>query len=1100
MYKKRAVRKVFSSLKFWLVALVTAFTGLYLSIAPSVNNRTRAQAEEVTTLTLTVNYYRPQADYTDWNMWLWVSGKDGKSYAFDKDATCTMTGSKPWKALTATLTGISPTADECVGLIVRKGDWAAKDVDSDRYIKGSKLVKTGDKAYECSIWLVSGDSSIYYSEDEVIVGNKITSAKFTGFKSVCVNTSAEIGKTSIFKVKDSAENVVGSVDCSADGKNGGRSVVVKLDEEIDPLETYTVFDEPNGEFDVNANFVKHVVTLDELYRSSAFKKRYGYSGTLGVEYTAEKSKFTVWAPFASDMTLNIYNTGDVTNELTATTHKMTAGTKGEWSVEVAGDLSGKYYTYTVTNGTKTTEVVDPYAKSAGQNGKRGMIVDFSSAAATPDGWADQKNPELSSYSRAVIYEAHLRDLTISPTSGVSEQNRGKFMGLTETGTKVNGSADGSPTCLDYLKSLGVTQVHFQPLFDFASVNEYTGNATYQASYTAGNGQFNWGYDPLNYNVPEGSYSSDPTDGYTRVKEMRAMVEALHNAGIQVVMDVVYNHVADAKGSNFEALVPGYYFRTNSEGGLSNGSGCGNETASERYMFRRFMIDSVKHWTKEYKIDGFRFDLMAVHDTETMNEIVKELKAINPDVLVYGEGWTGGDSGLDESVYKPAKLANAEETPDIAYFDDIVRDGLKGSVFGITDCGYVSGISSGETNIYVGAAGATAHKDVDYSAISKEPFAISPTQNINYVSAHDNSTLWDKLNASVKSDAATIKSMYRMAATAVLTGQGASFFLAGEEMLRSKPTKATKVTNKDGSHYYTDSAYDGRPQEWMTDPTYIFSDNSYKSPDSVNAINWELIDTNKDMVDFYRELIAIKKTFPQFGLTTAKDLNKNLMIRDDDPLDGVTSYAIKDPASDEYVVVLFNNKAEAKKVTIPNGKYDVHVNGDKAKAAEAIETFTGNEFSVGACSAVVLKGKLDASEVSAWRGTQNNNSNEPGYIKPDGKKTNLGLALGLGIGIPALVLIAGGTVFGVVYSEKKKAKKADKLEPEKSSTEAPESEEKSEKEERDEAPESEQKEETEAPTEPADENAETQEEKGEPTEPAGENVETQEEKPEDKKDE
>lgn len=1046
-----AIRNALIAVLIGAIALLALPFGLFArSAKPTASADTTDESKTVSSrneastaddeVTVTVNYYRPDQKYTDWEMWLWVvDGVDGSAYKFTEEVTSpTKTGDKKWMSLTQKFSGVHDTGD-AIGFIVRQPDWT-KDYDGDRFILGDEIENNN-----VTIWVVSSDETFYYSEEDIFMP-VFKSAIFSDESTVYITTSKAITNKSVLKIKEKESGaVVGTLDCTVEGaKEVGRTTAqISLDNgvKVDFTKTYVIVDEPAGEKDSEKNFGKElVVNKNPLYDTEDFTEAYNYDGALGVEYTAEKSTFTVWAPSASDITLNIYSSGNVTDTASEASYPMTKGTKGEWTKTVEGDLENKYYTYSVKNGSKVVEVVDPYAKSAGQDGKRGMIVDFASEKATPNGWADQKEPTLKSNSEAVIYEAHLRDLTISPTSGVSEANRGKFLGLTETGTTVNGKEGGSATGLDYLKSLGVTQVHFQPLFDFASVKEYTGNAKFQDEYESGEGQFNWGYDPLNYNVPEGSYSSDPTDGYSRVKEMREMVQALHNAGIQVVMDVVYNHVSSAKDSNFEALVPGYYFRTNTAGAYTNGSGCGNETASERYMFRRFMIDSVKHWTKEFKIDGFRFDLMGLHDVVTMNELAKELKEINPDVIIYGEGWTGGTSGMDTTLNKPALLANAADTPDIAYFDDAVRDKLKGGVFDIKEKGFVSGEKATDAAVYYGAAGGVAHADVGHILLGKSAFAANPTQNINYVSAHDNSTLWDKLNASVKADEATLKAMNRMAAAAVLTSQGASFFLAGEEMLRSKPTTATKVTAADGSYSLKDEAYDGRPNEWVNgSEPYYFSDNSYKSPDRVNAINWELIDANKDMVDFYRELIAIKKTFKQFQITKKADILKNVTILDADKADGVAWYVVKDPASDEYVVAAFNNNETAKQIPVPEATYDIHVNGERAKASEALETFTGSELTVGARSVIIMKTRLDESMFNAWA-----ESVKESNKKDDGKKNNnLGLALGLGIGIPAAVLIAGGTVFGVMYAKKKNGGKNDSEkteEPKSDSEEQPKTEE------------------------------------------------------------
>ncbi len=879
---------------------------------------------------VTFHYFRDDQNYNGWNMWLWAKGT-GEMESDRNDFTSdTEIGGKTWKSLTATSkAAIAPDEDgNLVGFIVRLNDWEDKDVEADRFVPADKFTDG-----VATVYLVTGDPTLYYSEEEAIVAmneamkKKITAASFVNMSRVYFETSAPITEKSFFKLKDDEGNVLASLDCSKDKEWINETVAAFSFAEgvkFDVKKNYTIYDEP-AEIDEKVNFNKRAVSKFNAFGSKEFTDAYAYDGALGAEYSTEQTKFTVWSPYAVKMTLNVYDEG---TGGTATTYVMNAAEKGTWTYTLAGDQKNKYYTYTIENGDYKREVVDPYARSAGRDGKRGMIVDLEST--NPTGWAEQQMPTLESNSRAVIYEAQLRDLTIHESSGVSAANRGKFLGLTETGT-VN--SKGQSTALDYLKDLGVTEVHFQPLFDFASVNENFNQATYNKD-----GEYNWGYDPLNYNVPEGSYSTNPADGNVRVREMKEMIMALHNAGIQVIMDVVYNHVANAQTSNFDALMPEYYFRMTDQGTLYNGSGCGNETASDHAMFGKFMIDSVKYWTEEYKIDGFRFDLMGLHDIKTMNDLYDELAAINPDVIVYGEGWTGGDSGLKSS--EQAVIANAKKMPNIAFFNDVIRDGLKGSVFTMSDTGFVSGKANTDSAVYVGAKGATAN------------FAVNPTQNINYVACHDNSLLWDKLNASVKGDADTLKSMNRLAAVSVLTSQGASFFPAGEEMLRSKPT--TK-----------DNPYDNRPTASLNDPDYYFADNSYRSPDSVNAVNWELLDTNSDMVSFYKELIKIKKTFAQFGITTKEQIDSLVVVKDTNLKDGVAVYAVKAPDSNEYAVIVLNNNSAKKTVAVPQGAYSVFVEGDDANATTALRTFTGAEVEVGALSAVIMTATLEQAAVTAW---------------------------------------------------------------------------------------------------------------------------------------
>ncbi|MDE7164364.1 MAG: type I pullulanase [Clostridiales bacterium] len=990
----------------------------------------QTSADEGDTYELTFNYYSKDSAsnsklYDGWTLWAWADGVDGNSYAF----TAKEIDGKAWITSTVTL-NIAPKGDKIFGVIARKGaTWDdGKVINVDSWVTREYFTYDEDaKKYVGEVFMADTETEVYKNAQDAIdhkVIRKVTNATFTNFKTVTLELNIAAEDTSVFNLKKNGETIKTASVANKGFKKGDKKITFDLGDSfvVDFGATYTVFDEPTVAFDEETHFPKRDVTIGGLYTTEEFGEKYNYNGVLGAQYTAQKTTFTVWSPYASSMSVKVYEKGDASEEGDAVLHDvaMTSGEKGVWTAQIEDDLKGKYYTYVVSNGSSSNEIVDPYARSAGRNGVRGMILDLKST--NPEGWDTQKNPELKSYSEAVIYEAHLRDLTIHESSGVSAANRGKFLGLTETGTK---NSKGQSTALDYLKELGVTQVHFQPLFDFASVNEDFEVATFDRTITQENGsvkgEFNWGYDPLNYNMPEGSYSSNPADGYTRVNEMKQMIMALHNAGIQVVMDVVYNHVSGAADSNFEALMPGYYFRMNSDGTYVNASGCGNVTASERYMFRKFMIDSVKYWTEEYKIDGFRFDLMGCHDWKTMNEIYEEVAKLNPDVIIYGEGWNGGTDTLAES--DSAKMANAKKMPNIAFFNDTIRDGLKGSVFAdegyLSSVGFVSGKKNEGSSVYNGARGGGK----TFSA---------PTQSVNYVASHDNSLLWDRLKTSVNDTDDNIKAMYRMAAVSVLTSQGIAFMPAGEEMLRSKKIDTTKVqiTGKAGD--WRDAMFDGRPYNYLSDSTYFFSDNSYRSLDHVNAINWELLDTNKDMVAFYKALIQIKRNLPQFRLTTSEQITENVTLCDPKTTDGMAFYAVKDPNSNSYAVLMFNNQTEAKEFDVPNGTYKVLVNGANATAdlANPLSNFDGDKFEVGARSAVLMIAELDSDAIAAWKKTVNPASTPtPTPGDNTGDKTegnndddsNLGLALGLGIGIPAAVLVAGGVAFGMMYGKKKKGK-------------------------------------------------------------------------------
>ncbi len=985
---------------------------------------------------LTLNYYRAKEDYTGWNLWAWSTGVGGKQYdaetvTYEVTDKTGATKETNWLKFTVEMDNVTLDGEKVIGIIVRRSagtnDWAEKAVDKDIWVPLSNFDAEG----EATIYMADSINELYENAQDAYdnkVIRKMTGASFRNFTTVRATFNTTITDKSVLVLKDSSNNVIKTLlpkgeDETADAtKNfsvGSTYVDFALDEdfEIDFGEVYTVYDEPTEtEFDPEINYPAHDVIAYSLYDTDKFNELYAYTGTLGAEYTAEKTVFTVWSPMAKTAKVVLYAAGEGGEPIEEI--EMTKGEKGSWTATVEQDLNGTYYTYKVENGRGAVkEMVDPYARSAGRNGKRGMILDL--ASTNPQGWENHSRPATrGSYSQAVIYEAHIRDLTMDENSNVSAAHKGKFLGLTETSTDAS-----KMTPLDYIKDLGVTELHILPMFDINSVDEYTGEATYDKD-----GEFNWGYDPLNYNVPEGSYSTDPTDGAVRVNELKQMIKALHEAGIRVIMDVVYNHVADVEGSNFQALMPGYYFRTYSDGSWKAASGCGNDTASERAMYRKFMIDSVNYWADEYKIDGFRFDLMGLHDAITMNQIYDTLAEKNPDIMVYGEGWEMASLAVTRDL-PAANMYNASKMPNIAFFNDGTRDTLKGGGYGqsITAKGFISG-SKIDPAVYMGAVGGTNNPDAGYGYSGKRYFAANPTQNVSYVSCHDNSTLWDKINASTPGvDNDTRKAMNRLAATAVFTSQGASFMLAGEEMLR------TKTTTKDNT-------YDNRPEKWA-DSDYYFADNSYKSPDSVNAMKWELAETNADMVNFYKQLIAIKKSWPQFHLTTRNQVLDCVKIVDAKMTDGITSYTVRDPQSDEYAVVLFNSTDTAVEVKVPNGEYSVYVNGANANATTPLSTFTGDSFNVGAYSAVVMKAELDEELLEAWEEAvkpsqvpptptpDDNNGKTDGKGKDDGDDSNLGLALGLGIGIPAAVLIAGGAVFGVMYSKKKKGKGKSEAEPE-----------------------------------------------------------------------
>ena len=572
-------------------------------------------------------------------------------------------------------------------------------------------------------------------------------------------------------------------------------------------------------------------------------KEYAYDGELGAIYSPESTTFKVWAPLATEVVLNRYATGsdeeDGAADLgTTEMEKLMDDDKwtGVWTTTVEGDIVNTYYTYSITNPNHiynanrsyTHETQDVYSYAVGVNGNRSMVVDLDSSATNPDGWENDTHVLTDDQTDAIIWEVHVKDFSYAENSGVSEENRGKFLGFTETGTTLNGEGNIA-TCIDYLKELGVTHVQINPFYDFATIDE-SGDGT----------EFNWGYDPKNYGVPEGSYSSNPYDGNVRIKEAKAMIQALHEAGIGVIMDVVYNHTYSVD-SCFNYSVPEYYYRMTATGGYSQQSGCGNDTASERAMYRKYMRDMITYWVNEYHLDGLRFDLMGVHDGETMNLIRDDMDAIDPRIVMYGEGWAG------DTVYDPqtcdgtdtfmcTQTNSAKISTRIGFFNDQIRDGIKGNVFHVEEGGFVQNTKTSAPGVNYGIRANTMGKP--------RWKAQSPEQCLTYASCHDNYTLYDKLTyvdqmgqvANYRQRYTNVVAQNKLTGAIVSSCQGMDFILAGEEMGRSK----------DGD------------------------ENSYKSPATENMIDWSLLKSNADIVSYYRGMFELRKAFSPFTATVADD--------------------------------------------------------------------------------------------------------------------------------------------------------------------------------------------------------------------------------------
>jgi pullulanase len=641
-----------------------------------------------------------------------------------------------------------------------------------------------------------------------------------------------------------------------------------------------------------------------------------YNGSdLGLTYTPQQSIFKIWSPTADAARIIFYSTplGGTPTE----TVLMTKSTNGTWSVSFNKDLKGTYYVFQVlVNNNWLAEVPDPYAKAVGTDGKRAVVVDLSDT--NPIGWEKDMSPVFGKRKGlqdgvgglpvdAVVYELHVRDATIHPTSAVN--NKGKFLGLTETGI-VN--ERNIQTGLDHIADLGVTHVHLLPSYDFYSVVESKPDSL----------QYNWGYDPLNYNVPEGSYSTNPADGITRIKEFKSLVQAMHKKGMRVVMDVVYNHTMLTENSYFNQLVPGYYYRQNETGGFSNASACGNETASERPMMRKFMLESLKYWVQEYHIDGFRFDLMGIHDIETMNLISRELHALKPDILLYGEGWTAGSSPLPDSVRAIKK--NAYLLDRIAVFSDDLRDGIKGSVFEHADRGFASGKHEMEESIKFGVIAAVDHPQIAYHKVnySKAPYAKEPGHVVSYCECHDNHVLWDKLMISNAKDGfETRKQMHLLSLSIVLTSQGVSFLHAGTEFLRTK-----------------------RGVE-----------NSFNAGDSINAINWNDKAQYKDVYEYVKALIKMRKEHPAFRMQSQAQVAELIRFDEQTPK-GVVAYEINGAAvgdSWKKIRVMYNGSSESKQIVTNDSQWKVFVEDNALKSNRKQSNSNSESFQLKPYSATIL---------------------------------------------------------------------------------------------------------------------------------------------------
>ena len=776
---------------------LTSLAILFASGLPAVSS-----AAIPASIKLTVHYQRADSEYTNWNLWLWKNVTTGSDVDVNKAGVQFTESDDFGKIARVELDGMDKF--ESVGVIVRKGEWLAKDVSADRFINKFKEDGTAE------VWLRQGDPVIYY------------------------------------------EKPTGAAQEPAANK------------------------------------------LAKLYDSADFASKYTYTGNdLGNTYTKAGTKFRVWAPTATKVDLVTYAAAD-TSLSSGTLTTMSSSVNGTWTAELTGDKNGLIYNYRVTVNGATNEAVDPYVRATTINGVRGVVVDLDKT--DPAGWVAKKPAFSGNPTDAIIYELHVRDLSMDVSSGIPAPHKGKYSAF----TVLNSNYNGIKTGVSAIKDLGVTHVELLPIFDYASVDE-------------ANPTFNWGYDPMNYNVPEGSYSSDPTKPTARITELKSAIQAMHNQGLRVNMDVVYNHVYTASNFSQELIVPGYWFRTDESGNLTNGSGCGNDVASERPMVRKFIVDSVKYWASEYNLDGFRFDLMGLMDIQTINEVSAELKKIDTTIIIIGEGW---DMGTLPAELR-ANQKNISKLNNVAHFNDQIRDGLKGSVFTPADPGWATGKLTARSDVTAGIVGNTEHS-IDMAA---KWITQSPAQSVNYVESHDNLALADKITASVKGvTPAGIAQLSHFATSIAFLAQGVPFMQAGQEFLRSK--------NGD--------------------------ENSYKSSDEINSLKWSTKARNATTTKYFQGLIALRKAHPAFRMSSAAAVKANLKFiptTNDVIIYTLNGKAVKDSA--KLIVVIHNPNPGATSVTLPNkGKWSVVVKGSVA-GTKAIETLSASKVSVAGQTTMVL---------------------------------------------------------------------------------------------------------------------------------------------------
>lgn len=856
-----------------LISAEASYTGPVVILVDYLDYSEEVTVQVVGTLnTFIIHYHKYDGNYTNRDLWAWFDNQDGQGVPFTADVD----GFKQ-----ATI----QTTQNHVNIIPRVNDWSSQE--STFRVEGTGVT---------SVWILEGDDTLYTSRDQITLGKTVLHATFDENKTVnvLISHASEDLTNENFNLYDGDTIIPTELTTVSDTQFS-----LTTNEAIDVRKIYTVKGTAYQESEVQMRRI-----LDD--------PMYFYSGNdLGLTYSASASTFKVWAPTASQVSVMVYEDagvyvdGRVADHTSGTPYLMSRQSNGVWSESISGDLDGQFYMYKVEFADGTINyAIDPYVKATSANGQRGAIINLENT--DPAGWSEEK-PFLLDMSDVILYELHVRDFSIDEDSGMV--NKGKYLAFTEMNTSYNGYETG----MSHLTDLGVTHVHLLPVFDFKTVDE-----TLVDDPNASEAKFNWGYDPQNYNVPEGSYSTNPMDPESRITEFKAMVQSMHDNDLRVVMDVVYNHTFNVEDGPFDKIVPSYYYRTNERGTFTNGSGCGNEVASERPMVRKFIKDSVKYWAEEYNVDGFRFDLMGLIDLQTMEEITYEVKQeIDPSIIIYGEPWTAGSHAIYNGT---STVKGTQKDKDFAVFNDNFRNAIKGGSDDDT-----TGFATGDlSNLGSVVAGIYAGTD----------FTNAPAEAIQYVTAHDNLVLWDKILKTQGLDASTpyghiteenifdneLVKRDLLANGLILTSQGVPFIHAGSEMLRSKY----------GDH------------------------NSYKSSDDINKIDWSNLEEFDAIREYYAGLIELRKSHPAFTMEVHQEIWDALETYKQE--DGLIAYTLKDYANGDTwknIVVILNGNEEIQTVSLPSDTtWHIVVDNDEA-GTQILDTVEGNQVMVAGLSMMVL---------------------------------------------------------------------------------------------------------------------------------------------------